>query len=1203
MPGWPVALNEVQARSMWTISATADLPSLRGGGGQPFTDFVDGLLRTHCVAIGVPDASIATTLRVNVGDGGVDTRIDSGSPADGTGRLRCPTAWQYKAEPASKVTETSVVREIEKKYAAELLAAGYAYRVCVCDEFTAEKKGNLERALNSAANQISNTAQPCLVLSSSDITQWANRYPGLVASRFNRPVTVARHWNSWQRTERSVTPAYVLPADWQMPGAAELVVVTNDDRRAHDAALWLVNSGNLSAILVADECSASGRFELSALVRGHEARIRVIAIDNTGEPPQYGAPGIWLEKVGREIAEKILGANFNAVPDERRRAYAEMSGGYIRLAADLCWYDPQMNQIGGLGPALQSVEDYYRKRIDPSDLAIVEAIALVHRVGYADDVAEQLERLSELTGIEPKAATETAQRLKDAPGFVAVTPRYLYVTPQIIAEIAFQRGWKRWAFPQPSEFLDRIPEQLRPAFETRVRSLSNPEVRSIVSAHFRQRVTALTPADLADYSRVEQLLGLLDTDPSTFLPQLARLIAEASVEQLAAVNGDHNGPKGTRRGFVWAAERLVSFPEYFSDAELILRRLALVETEPGIGNNATGIWRQLFRVYLSGTAVPFLPRFEIFKRLALSIDPNERDLALGGLDHIIDTHVTRMGGPSLIAGRIPPADWQPQTAEDWSACVSSVMDFAERLLGEPEPLAQAGWRYFKTHLGTFLAWQQLERLQGMVKLNPIPPDLLGPWLEEIDDYLQYECADHTTSPPEYQKYCDQVVGWRNELLPADFSDRLRAIVGKDLWHHSIREDIWNEESEIAPLVIAVVSHPELLEANLNFLLSPEASSAAPFGLLLGRQDPDAQHLGSVIGGARRTRSSALLRGYISGLLQAAPQQAIRINELLDHLEHEDPQIAAEIVACTIDVTDAVSRFSRMISAGQLNAGYVQYLHYGGAIRKATSANVAWLLRALVAPESSPERLKFAVELIGDRLGSPVSVGAEEPETLTVMKDILVRSAAVDDGAEYWWHKSLAALAPLEPEWTASAAAAAVSGEDFGKRGKGTGILSSVAAKHPDIIMNIVGAALLNPKEAWRWSIGSNRSVIEALPPAVILQWLDRVGIEGARGIARHLPSPFLSPDGRGGVPEVTARVLERYGEDEAVFRAFAAGRHDLEASSGPVSSYYEGRIAIAQAFLNHPLAVIRRWAELEIASAEHFAEIWRKQEEDESFQH
>jgi hypothetical protein len=214
--------------------------------------------------------------------------------------------------------------------------------VCVCDEMTAERKGLLEKALNVAAKAIRQEAEPCFVLSASDLAEWANRFPGLVATQFDRPTTIARHWQAWQVSELALTPTYVLPPDWKdqlaaiqshlhfpvvpfdpvlavqgaagvgktrlvfeaihkLPGAEQLVVLTDDDERAIEVARRLVNLG-LSAILVADECSVRGRFEVAKIIRGHEARIRAIAIDNTGEPPPHGAPGIWLEKIDVPVA-------------------------------------------------------------------------------------------------------------------------------------------------------------------------------------------------------------------------------------------------------------------------------------------------------------------------------------------------------------------------------------------------------------------------------------------------------------------------------------------------------------------------------------------------------------------------------------------------------------------------------------------------------------------------------------------------------------------------------------------------------------------------------------------------------------------------------------------------------------------------------------------------------------------------------------
>ena len=195
------------------------------------------------------------------------------------------------------------------------------------------------------------------------------------------------------------------------------------------------------------------------------------------------------------------------VPHERRRTYAHSSDGYIRLAADLCKLDSQMDHAGSLGPGLALLEDYYRDRLK-EDQQVVEAVALLHRVGWEDDVAEQLECLAELTGVDPASIRNAASRLKDAPGFLASTPRYVYVTPQIIAEIAFQHAWTRWAEPNPRKFLDRIPQLLLSSFELRVRGLANQEVRSFVSAHFWKRVADLVPTDLADENKVDQLLGV-----------------------------------------------------------------------------------------------------------------------------------------------------------------------------------------------------------------------------------------------------------------------------------------------------------------------------------------------------------------------------------------------------------------------------------------------------------------------------------------------------------------------------------------------------------------------------------------------------------------------------------------------------------------------------------------------------------------------
>jgi hypothetical protein len=992
----------------------------------------------------------------------------------------------------------------------------------------------------------------------------------------------------------------IVEAIRQMPGAQELVVVTNDDRRAQEAAQWLVNAGQHTAILVADECSLQARYELNGLLRGHESRVRSIAIDNTGEPPPRGAPGIWIERIAISTAEQILQQNFSGVPHERRRAYADLSGGYVRLAADLCRHDGEMHLAGSLLPAIPTLQDYYRRRLAQDEQRVIEAISLVQRIGHSEDVAEQLDILGELAGVTPSFARETVARLKDAPGFIVVTPRYYYVTPQIIAEIAFQRAWERLASQNPASFLDRIPEPLRGAFELRVRGLSGQEVRSIVSAHFRKRVAGLTPADLADPGKIEQFVGLLETDPSVYLPQLTRLVHEASDAELLATGDAVIGGRCTRRELVWAAERLAIFPEYFESAETILRRLAANETEHGIGNNATGIWRQLFRVYLSGTAVAFGDRFEIFRRALFFETPAERDLALGGLDHLLDTHVTRMGTPNVVGGRIPPSDWHPRTQAEFEDCFSRVIGLTEEVLDRPEPFAVAGWSYLRNHLRLFLAWGKLDRIKDIVRRHGLPTEILGQWLEQVDDFLQYERGVAPNVSEDHVAYCNRVRAWQESLIPQDYSGRLRGIVGKDIWHHSIREDIHKEESEISPLVDEVFADPRLLEANLAFLMSPEARSASTFGVLLGRKDTSGNTLETILSAARESRSSALLRGYVGALLQSSPAQRHRISLILDELERADPEMAAEIIVADVNSTDPVKRLTRLVGSGRLSPRHLEYLHFGGVVQRASSRQFAELLRVLAAEECPPESVKTAVELIGDRMRG-VELATEAPETVAAIKGVLARSAVIEDRGDYWWRDAMERLASTDPRWAAEVASAAFSGSDFSKRDDASSILSKIATNNPDAVMAVIGEALLDPKRRWRWQIGSNRGVFSSLPVRVVMDWLAKTGLEGARRVARHLSSPTVGEGGMLVVPELTERVLVVYGDDDQVFREFVVGRHDMETSWGPVSAHHEEHARVARAFLNHDLPVIRRWAERELAGAEESAKFWSKHEEDEGW--
>ena len=270
------------------------------------------------------------------------------------------------------------------------------------------------------------------------------------------------------------------------------------------------------------------------------------------------------------------------------------------------------------------------------------------------------------------------------------------------------------------------------------------------------------------------------------------------------------------------------------------------------------------------------------------------------------------------------------------------------------------------------------------------------------------------------------------------------------------------------------------------------------------------------------------------------------------------------------------------------------------MQAASSPQFAELLKVLTPEECPPEWVKTAVELVGDRMRG-IELANEAPETVAVIKHVLARSAVIDDRGDYWWRDAMLRFASTDPRWTAEIASAAFSGDDFSKRDDASSILSNIATNSPDAVMAVIGEALLDPKRGWRWQVGSNRGVLSSLPVQVVMDWIAKTGLEGARSLARHLSSPTVAEDGTLVVPDLTERVLVAYGDDDQVFRDFVVGRHDMEASWGPISAQHEEHARIARAFLNHDLPVIRRWAEHELANAEHFAGIWRRREEDEGW--
>ncbi|MGB5099132.1 MAG: hypothetical protein WBN94_00835, partial [Methanothrix sp.] len=719
---------------MWAIIALDVVHLGRTPGGDRFTEFVDSLIFAEAYVNGLKTSEIRTNPRTNLPDGGVDTEVCQPLSNDSTGWLSdAPTIWQYKAKGYSakkdgtdlpKETKKELRLEINKPYSTYCIKRGYAYRLCICDGLPADVQEMIENHLNEEARLINPAASKAKVLSAGSIAEWASRFPAIKLRYFpSGAASLGLNFDTWgssviARTHEfvkypafedisqkirnhvdfthAVTEAVIPISGLAGVGKTRLVyesllacdvakhlsICTDEEKDAIEIVRTILNDPRAKAILIADECGLNTRYRLNELLKGHKNRVRVIAIDNSGERPASSSPEIWLDEMPKEITKEILDKNYPMVPIVRRRAYSDLAEGFVRFAAYLCSKDNLIASAGCVDPVHSGIRDYMLKEgmLSSEELKVIQALSLVTNVGYKADVSQELAELCSIVNLEPRRFKEVANNLHDTTGFVARAGRYYYVTPEIVAQVGFDLSWNNLAKEDPQDFLEKLPKILLEPFLTRVRKSSSIEVRGIIGEFFRKWSFGLGPAQLNSVDAIDRLVTLIEVEPGTYLPVLRRLIEQATVDELKMVSGENiGGSNGARRSIVWLAERMAAFHEYFDHAENILLKLGLAETEKNISNNATAIWRQLYRIFLSGTAISFLDRLSRLERRILSEDKEIPRFAINALDEILGDHAMRIAGPSIVAGKIPPEEYAPKNDQEYYECIFQTIKLIRRI--------------------------------------------------------------------------------------------------------------------------------------------------------------------------------------------------------------------------------------------------------------------------------------------------------------------------------------------------------------------------------------------------------------------------------------------------------------------------------------------------------------------------------------------
>jgi hypothetical protein len=263
---------------------------------------------------------------------------------------------------------------------------------------------------------------------------------------------------------------------------------------------------------------------------------------------------------------------------------------------------------------------------------------------------------------------------------------------------------------------------------------------------------------------------------SRLFRSLAEVNSEAAAQALEQAFADrsreellHVGPG--RRNLVGTLEKLCFHRDTFAIAGRLQLAFAAAENERW-SNNATGLFQQLFQVYLSGTEAPPQERLSIIDEALASPDLHRRILAVQALERALQTHsFSRMGGAESQGSGPVLEDWRPRIWQDvfdyWSEVLKRLTTVA---LGEDELAAQAR----NAIAGSIRGLVRYGRMEELEQAITHIVEHRGPYwpkaLEQVQQTIRYEGLKIP------QTGLEQLHKWEQMLQPQSMPERLRLVV-------------------------------------------------------------------------------------------------------------------------------------------------------------------------------------------------------------------------------------------------------------------------------------------------------------------------------------------------------------------------------------------------------------------------------------------
>jgi hypothetical protein len=1169
---------------------------------QQFPIVMNALLLAEAGQNRVSLLDLTVTSQTNDPDGGIDARLLW--PAQVQHDVLAPgiNVLQYKA---GKIKTEILTNEFSKSDVQAALKAGGTYVFCVGYDYPDKWVKYYRAALDALCKKKKCATTQTKIIFGGWLARWISRYPAVVAlpelrRQIPQFVTVSR-WkednpnlaNEFKpdasRTEilenirgflTSKSPSYVIRIEGPAgvgktrlalesvldpTFAARTLYARNADHDDVERVLQaFYSSREIHAILVVDECDATRQSTLEDFAQNSNGRIKLVCVGIAEilhkSPLPTLTPLYQLKPFEATDISAILQGTFPNAPPVFIELSTRLSGGYVKLAIFIV----QLLVENGVQPAIDlargfTIQTFLKKFVPTEMLLSLQALSVLARIGWEEDLQKEAETVAKFVDLPfPQLQRET-KRLRDR-GVVVPRGRYVYVSPDLLAVNAAADLWDT-----KGEGLIKLVEEF-PVQEPRKQLL-----RRIAMMGEHTEVKRAVEKILSRSGLFPDLPKLNDPLLSEIFRILSSAAPEAATHLLTetictALRPELLDFKNGRRDVIWAIESLLRWPATSLEAARALMMLALCETET-IANNATGVLKTYFHVYLSGTPVPLEDRFVIVDELLAMGDSDARKLAVRAISGSLRTDENRMGEElDQFSNKPFPPEWRPKNyGEIWTARRRAIR-YLERVGEGDDDAAALARRTRLTSTSLLQAEDAVALLEMTTALNDEERRIIVEAcirIEQIPDL-----------PEDLHLRLQQV---REKVFGPSFFDQLRRWVGERLNTDYVLENDSGYASADQHVIRLAEDAAEkgLSEEELKWLASREAENVWPFGQRLGELDAAGRFEAPIERATEDNFNCLLIAGYLTGRYPAGME--VERSGAIDKIEQSKPKAAFGATWRADTSESGAQRVIRLVQDRLVDPSAFQVFMYG--------------------PFLPHLPLKYAIQIVDLILDADTSHYTEI--ALGIIENCLrTRSASIEQfGESAWkaietlpagrvshtfdwqWGRIAAPLATSNPVRFASAFIRLFeSDETWLATDSAQHCLRTAAMEDPAGVWNVIGPALLREDQTgMRLRIKLEHWFGELLPPDVLVSWAK---LRGRKGFL--LAAALLSV--KSGSPSEAVRLLVREAKNpnEVLLLIFSSLHTGFGA--GPLSGLMERNIEPLRNLANDPEPRIRAWAQAQMAN-------------------